>query len=47
MRSTARKPAVNCERHEHAGVTYFVSGGGAAHAYPIERAPMILFKTGR
>jgi Calcineurin-like phosphoesterase len=29
----------NYERHEHRGVTYFVSGGGAAHAYPIERAP--------
>jgi Icc-related predicted phosphoesterase len=29
----------NYERHEHSGVTYFVSGGGAAHAYPIERAP--------
>src|SRR5258708_2875259 len=29
----------NYERHEHNGVTYFVSGGGAAHAYPIERAP--------
>jgi hypothetical protein len=28
----------NYERHEHGGVTYFVSGGGAAHAYPIERA---------
>jgi acid phosphatase type 7 len=28
----------NYERHEHDGVTYFVSGGGAAHAYPIERA---------
>jgi hypothetical protein len=28
----------NYERHEHNGVTYFVSGGGAAHAYPIERA---------
>jgi Icc-related predicted phosphoesterase len=28
----------NYERHEHAGVTYFVSGGGAAHAYPIQRA---------
>jgi Icc-related predicted phosphoesterase len=27
----------NYERHEHRGVTYFVSGGGAAHAYPIER----------
>jgi|SRR5579862_1760026 len=29
----------NYERHEHSGVTYFVSGGGGAHAYPIERAP--------
>jgi 3',5'-cyclic AMP phosphodiesterase CpdA len=29
----------NYERHEHAGVTYFVSGGGGAHAYPIDRAP--------
>jgi Icc-related predicted phosphoesterase len=29
----------NYERHEHGGVTYFVSGGGAAHAYPIARAP--------
>jgi Icc-related predicted phosphoesterase len=29
----------NYERHEHGGITYFVSGGGAAHAYPIERAP--------
>jgi len=29
----------NYERHEHGGVTYFVSGGGGAHAYPIERAP--------
>ena len=29
----------NYERHEHSGVTYFVSGGGAAHAYPIERGP--------
>jgi len=29
----------NYERHEHGGVMYFVSGGGAAHAYPIERAP--------
>jgi acid phosphatase type 7 len=28
----------NYERHEHAGVTYFVSGGGGAHAYPIARA---------
>src|SRR6266568_3710885 len=29
----------NYERHEHGGVLYFVSGGGGAHAYPIERAP--------
>jgi Icc-related predicted phosphoesterase len=29
----------NYERHEHGGVTYLVSGGGAAHAYPIARAP--------
>lgn len=29
----------NYERHEHNGITYFVSGGGGAHAYPIERAP--------
>ena len=29
----------NYERHEYGGVTYFVSGGGGAHAYPIERAP--------
>jgi 3',5'-cyclic AMP phosphodiesterase CpdA len=35
----------NYERHEHAGVTYFVSGGGAAHAYPIERAPSDPFQS--
>jgi acid phosphatase type 7 len=29
----------NYEHHEHGGVNYFVTGGGAAHAYPIERAP--------
>jgi acid phosphatase type 7 len=29
----------NYERHEHGGVTYFVTGGGAAHPYVIERAP--------
>ena len=29
----------NYERHEHGGITYFVSGGAGAHAYPIERAP--------
>jgi len=28
----------NYERHEHGGVTYFVVGGGGAHAYPITRA---------
>lgn len=27
----------NYERHEHGGVTYFVTGGAGAHAYPIER----------
>lgn len=35
----------NYERHEHGGVTYFVSGGGAAHAYPIERRPDDPFKS--
>ncbi len=29
----------NYERHEHGGVTYFVTGGGGAHGYPITRAP--------
>ncbi|MGA7909164.1 MAG: metallophosphoesterase [Candidatus Sulfotelmatobacter sp.] len=29
----------NYERHEHGGVTYLVSGGAGAHAYPIPRAP--------
>jgi Icc-related predicted phosphoesterase len=33
----------NYERHEHNGITYFVTGGGGAHAYPIERAPGDLF----
>jgi len=28
----------NYERHEHGGVTYFVTGGAGAHAYPIKRA---------
>ncbi len=27
----------NYERHQHGHVLYFVSGGGGAHAYPIER----------
>ncbi len=35
----------NYERHEHGGVTYFVTGGGAAHAYPIERNPNDLFQS--
>jgi len=35
----------NYERHEHGGVTYFVTGGGGAHAYPIERAPGDLFRS--
>ena len=35
----------NYERHEYGGVTYFVSGGGAAHAYPIERAPADPFQS--
>jgi hypothetical protein len=29
----------NYERHEHNGVMYFVTGGGGAHPYPIERSP--------
>src|SRR5262249_31202234 len=29
----------NYERHEHGGITYFVSGGAGAHAYAISRAP--------
>jgi len=35
----------NYERHQHGGVTYFVSGGGGAHAYPIERKPDDLFQS--
>ncbi len=35
----------NYERHEHGGVTYFVTGGGGAHAYPIERKPADLFQS--
>ena len=34
----------NYERHEHGGITYFVTGGGGAHAYPIERAADDLFR---
>lgn len=29
----------NYERHEHGGVTYFVTGGGGAHAFPVPRKP--------
>jgi acid phosphatase type 7 len=29
----------NYERQEHNGVTYFVTGGGGARPYPIERTP--------
>jgi Icc-related predicted phosphoesterase len=35
----------NYERHEQNGVTYFVSGGGGAHAYPIERAASDSFQS--
>jgi acid phosphatase type 7 len=35
----------NYERHEHGGVTYFVTGGGGAHAYPIERTRDDLFQS--
>lgn len=34
----------NYERHEHGGVTYFVTGGGGAHPYLIPRAPGDLYK---
>lgn len=34
----------NYERHEHGGVTYFVTGGGGAHPYPITRKPDDLYK---
>lgn len=35
----------NYERHEHGGITYFVTGGGGAHAYPIERDPSDPFQS--
>jgi Icc-related predicted phosphoesterase len=35
----------NYERHEHGGVTYLVTGGGGAHAYPIERKPADLYQS--
>jgi acid phosphatase type 7 len=34
----------NYERHEHGGITYFVTGGGGAHAYPIVRKADDLYK---
>jgi acid phosphatase type 7 len=35
----------NYERHEHGGIPFFVTGGGGAHAYPIERDPKDLFQS--
>ena len=35
----------NYERHEHGGVLYFVTGGGGAHPYPIDRAPADPFQS--
>jgi len=35
----------NYEHHEHGGVIYFVTGGGGASAYPIERKPTDLFQS--
>jgi len=34
----------NYERHEHGGITYFVTGGGGAHPYLIPRAGADLYK---
>jgi acid phosphatase type 7 len=34
----------NYERHEHGGITYFVTGGGGAHAYPVPRKPDDLYQ---
>jgi len=34
----------NYERHEHGGITYFVTGGGGAHPYLIPRASDDLYK---
>jgi predicted MPP superfamily phosphohydrolase len=36
----------NYERHEHGGVTYFVTGGAGAHPYPIRRKADDLFRGG-
>jgi hypothetical protein len=35
----------NYEHHEHGGVTYFVTGGGGAHPYLIQRRPEDLFQS--
>jgi 3',5'-cyclic AMP phosphodiesterase CpdA len=35
----------NYERHQHGGVTYIVTGGAGAHAYPIERGAHDLFQS--
>lgn len=35
----------NYERFEHGGVTYFVTGGGGAHAYAVERKAQDLFQS--
>ena len=35
----------NYERHEHGGVTYFVTGGAGADAYPVSRAKDDLFQS--
>jgi acid phosphatase type 7 len=34
----------NYERHEHGGITYFVTGGAGAHPYEVERAKDDLFQ---
>jgi Icc-related predicted phosphoesterase len=34
----------NYEHHEHGGITYFVTGGGGAHPYPIVRHADDLYK---
>jgi Icc-related predicted phosphoesterase len=36
----------NYERHEHGGVTYFVTGGGGAHPYPIPHREHDLYTDG-
>ena len=35
----------NYERHEHGGITYFVTGGGGAHPYLIKRGANDLFQS--